>query len=172
MNLPRTVTLFALVGLAGCRSRYDTTSLATLQPERVPGTYHCDAIWGSGTLVLRPDHTFHESISTIAPGTGLIPAGPFYGYPQAPVHPEVDGTWSLQPLSTSPSKMGIEFIPFTRIEDFGSDYIPDATTDIEQGRSGVIRIQQQPDSFLYFALNAHNPPPPTQSFEQGVPLHR
>ena len=171
MNTLRVAAWVAIAGLAGCRPQYDTLSLAPLQQERVAGAYHCDAIWGSATLVLGPDHTFHESIHTIAPGTGLIPAGPIDG-PTTPLHPEVDGTWKVVPYATSRSKMGIEFVPFTYLHDFGSDYTTDVTFDLEQGRSGVIRILQQGDSDLYFARNTHNPPPPTQPFEQGLPLHR
>ena len=163
--------LIPLAAVAGCKPGYDTLSMATLVPARVPGTYYCDAIWGSASLVLRPNHTFHESIHTLAPGTGAIPVGPIY-HPTAPLHPEVDGTWALVPLSTSRSGTGITLTPFTAIQDFGSKFVSATTIDVEQGRSGVIRLIEQGDSNLYFALNSHNPPPPNQPFEQGMPLHQ
>ena len=171
MKLLQAPLLFSLAACLGCNPRYDTTSMATLQPAHVPGTYFCDAIWGKATLELRPNHTFHESIHTVPPGSGRIPAGPVDG-PTAPLHAEVEGTWALTPMSTSRSGTGVTFKPFTYIQPFGSELFPETTVDLEQGRSGVIRILQQGDMDLYFALATHNPPPPTQPFEQGLLLHR
>jgi hypothetical protein len=91
--------------LAGCFALFCLflipTGCATshIVPEsQVPGSYTLRADWGTSTLVLAPDHTFHQTVTRKS------------GYTK-----EVRGRWTLERSKGTPVYTAITFQPYLQV---------------------------------------------------------
>ena len=113
-----------LLCLVGCSWR--------VQDSELSGTYHAPADWGKSTLVLRPDHTFEQSVSTNS--------GTFR---------KVQGTWELDTSDTSRSiTLSGKYLSVTH--DKQGEEADGAFASVERRLFGGVEISSDPDYGIAF----------------------
>jgi hypothetical protein len=113
-----------LLCLVGCSLRVRDADLS--------GTYHATADWGTSTLVLRPDHTFGQSVSTNS--------GTFR---------KVQGTWELDTSGTSQSiTLAGKYLSVTH--DKQGEEADIAFASVERRLFGGAEISSDPDYGIAF----------------------
>ena len=108
--------------LVGCSWR--------VQDAELSGTYHATADWGTSTLVLRPDHTFEQSVST---NSGIFR--------------KVQGTWELHKSGQSIT-FSKKYLSVTHDEQ--GEEADAAFASVERRIFGGVEISADPDYGIAF----------------------
>jgi hypothetical protein len=134
MQLERTTRLGA-VGLLLCYIFLVGCGFRALTERDVPGTYKATTQWGESTLVLRPDHSFEQTVVQ-------------NDHTQA----SITGTWRLDLWAGKSASQGIIFMkPFLWVaHDHKGDPAGGAGPSISRGPFWGVTIAADPDYGISF----------------------
>ncbi len=86
---------------------WEITASRAMQESKIPATYSCEGAWGSSLLVLRPDHTFLQTVHFTNQYTGANEG-----------NKTVQGVWSDKTLSQWTYQLKLSpFIEFSPLQN-------------------------------------------------------